>query len=212
MKNIIILSIVLSLFPYIARGEDRAFYFGADASAGSSWSHGKYPEGYTSDPALNGYFGLSAGYGFADDFMFIAGAGYERNTLKLSFKDTAGSNSYSIVQQYALFKGSLRFFPVHRTYLEAGAYYGLKLGEPSYKYSGSSANSNTRYPGRETSNDYGFVIGAGYVYSFGDKISLDLGVSLMYGLADVYRDNSGFKLQTVSTSFKAGVMYRMTVY
>lgn len=205
------MSLLLFLFPCIARSEDRAVFLGADAAVGSSWPKGTFPKGYTADPSLSGTMGLSAGYGFADHWMILAGAGYVHNTLKLSDSNGSSRETYSIIQQYALFNGALRFSPVRQTYIEAGAYYGLKIAG-SYKSSGNAGAIAKHDQGRETSNDFGMLIGAGYVYPFGEKISLDLGVRLMYGFADVYRDNSGFKLQTVSTSLKAGVMYRTSLY
>jgi hypothetical protein len=205
---LIMIITALSAVPCSARETSGSLFLGTEASAGSTWAHGTFPRYYSSDPALNASFGLTVGYGFSDSVMFIAGAGYSRKTMKLSYSDGKNSGTYSITGQFIQFRGAFRFFPVNRAYLEPGVFYGFRAGGASYSVSGYLDKTDAKYPGREMNNDYGISFGAGYVYPFGDRVSADLGVRLMYGLSEMYRDNSDFKLRSVSTVFNAGIMYR----
>ncbi|MEO7161501.1 MAG: outer membrane beta-barrel protein [Bdellovibrionia bacterium] len=124
--------------------------------------------------------GVTLGFDLIPFFSLESGALYIVHSLSASVGNLTARINYNYLQIPAL----LRFTPVPFITLEAGGYYGIPISTSSTGVIPSSLVSSTSST-YSSSNDFGFLVGAGLRFPLLPVMSIRLDALYEYGLTNV---------------------------
>ena len=176
---------------------------------GMTYLGGTLAAGESGETATSYSFGALGAYGVSDSVQLFGGAAYAYRPLALSASDADSSEDVTLKYTYIDLLFGARFF-ISSFYFEAGAYYGIIAGDPEFeaKAAGMTFTGKIKDLGSSTANDYGLVLGLGYLFVVNEKVSLDLGLRAKGGLSDVYKDEVD-KIRSRDIAINAGLVYNL---
>jgi hypothetical protein len=211
-KSIVALALVCTAGSAYAQDVKGKMILGVNADLGASYTTGDVESGYSSETDFAYSLGLWFGYGIRDSGMIIAGVEYAYKPLFLKYSYNGISGNYTLKQSYLDIDLAYRILLLSPVYFDLGSYYGVRIGDMKYKGTGGLSGSGTIKDGKngdKLSNDFGLLLGAGYLLAFNDKVNFDFGIKIKYGFLDVYQDNTVTKLRNVTGAITLGANYSL---
>jgi hypothetical protein len=171
-------------------------------SSGVTYGEGVYAEADSEFGKTYGA-GFNAGYGLFSSSIVYCGFELLQNELIVKVKD--GSNSWKeyYSQKYLDIPIAYRVL-FASMYADFGGYYGIRMGNMRYKYTGyysESGNVEKKY----TKNDYGLLFAIGGIIQVDDNSGIDLGLKTKYGIPYVI-EFSDYKSGCWSAALTLGYM------
>jgi hypothetical protein len=167
---------------------------------GMSYPGGDIPSGFEAEIDMSYSFGVTAGFGVMDSLLVFGGAEYAAKPLKIS------SSAFDVTYVYNFidFTAGIRYY-LNGLYGDLGFFYGMTQGDVKVLLDDEDTGN---LPDEYINNDYGILLGAGYILQINEQVGIDLGLRVKYGFAKVYE----FSTQNLTTStydLKIGATYSL---
>ncbi len=215
MKKVIILIAMLFCVAASATAETIAgkVVVGGSLAGGITYPEFSSDYGYTSDLAVMSAAGVTLGYCANDFIMFLGGIEYADKYFGANNFDDWVRYEYTVID----FKAGLRFIylvEVGGFYGDLGLFYGKPTGDVKWE-SYQRGNSNTgKLDNSYVNDDYGMILGVGYIYLVNEQIWLDLGLRYEQGFSKIIgwsTASSSMSIKSRSLSLNVGVSYALSL-
>jgi hypothetical protein len=167
---------------------------------GFTYPGGSASSAYSADIGTNYGFGAKVGYGIFAKGIVYCGLEYQSKELGLKGDLFGDTWDEKYTQKYVDISGAYRFL-FGSMYADLGLYYGVRLGKMKWKATGDITGSETS--SSNTHNDFGMLMGIGFLIPVGDSAGIDIGLKIKGGLVDVYSDDA-VKIRNRTVALTAG--------
>jgi hypothetical protein len=173
--------------------------FGIHANAGNNSGTASGPSG-SSDGGIGAGFGMKIGYGLSSGAILYSSVDYQYKSSVIMYNAPLKTTTYS--RRYLDTFAGFRFM-YKKIFFDAGPYFGLGLGK--MKYDGGTAYKG-ELPDNIVHNDFGFLLGFGFMIRLSDSCGLELGVQDRFGLVKIV-DGNGLEMSNNVLALNVGFMF-----
>jgi opacity protein-like surface antigen len=194
MKRLVVVLAVFMLAgsaAFAAPDVNGKMMLGVNGDYGLNFIGGSLPEGSSSGAAITYGLGAKAGYGITSWGMVYGGLEYQYRNLKM---ENTGGGSNELEQKYIDMLASFRFF-FSSMYADTGLFYGIRVGDMT--------NNGDSFPKSYTKNDFGLLLGLGFLIPIGESMKIDLGLKFKVGIANAV-DAPGAQIKSRTAALTAG--------